>query len=488
MRKNLKWIVLLTVLCIPLLWLGVKDSHDWGDDFASYLHQAQNICEGKPQSEIGYLYNPHYAILGPRAYTVGFPLLLSPIYALFGHNIYVYLLVMSVILIVFLLMMFAFLSLRMKPFYAFLFCMMIAYNPGTLYLKCEIMCDISIAFFLLLTIFFYERWKNVTPIYYSILLALMNGFLLSIKGTGIVITAGLFISLFFTLIKEGRNLNRVLLKNTLIMIVGGLLFYSLLNEIIFPTPRGGISHFSSLTIGEDYLDLFKINLDNYLTQFNLFFTPEVNEWKAIPKLTASVMLSFTICGFLLKVKKKTELADIVFVLYILLILFYPYQAGIRFIFPLLSFACYYIYLTAQQLSVNFKHKQLIAVSITIVMLLQYKTILEKIIETKGMVQDGPQRVAAQEAFQFIQNNTAKSAVFDFRRPRALALYTNRKACTSFPWDTPQQVLQNIDSLQVNYCMINKGDRNPALDSLIQIKPELFKEVWNNEVFFIYKFR
>ena len=273
MQKKKPWILFLLIICLPLLWLNVKDSHDWGDDFASYLHQAQNICEGKPQSEIGYIYNPRFAILGPRAYTIGLPLLLSPLYAFFGHNIYVYLLAMSVLLLLFLVMMFIFLSNKMKPLYAFLFCLIIAYNPGTLYLKGEIMCDICIAFFLLLTIYCFERWKNSPSLAYPLLLGLMNGFLLSLKGTGIVLSAALLVMVVFKLLKHRNEQNtRLIIRNTLLTIITGGVIYALLNEIIFPTPRGGITHFTSLTIGEDYFNLFKMNFDNYVSQFNYFYS------------------------------------------------------------------------------------------------------------------------------------------------------------------------------------------------------------------------
>jgi len=214
----------------------------------------------------------------------------------------------------------------------------------------------------------------------------------------------------------------------------------------------------------------------------------MEKWNAFAKITSASMLTFTIWGFILKTKNQFELVDIVFVLYAIILLVYPYKAGVRFVFPLLPFACYYSYLSVQQLTLNLKHKQLMALAFTVIVLLQYRTTIEKIIATQSHILDGPQRYGAQEAFAYIRNNTPENSVFNFRRPRALALYTQRKACCSFPWDTPEQVLYNIDSLHVDYCMTNASDINASLDSLIKIKPNLFAKIWSNEQFVIYKFR
>ena len=79
-------IVIAAILFLPLLFLGTRTSHDWGDDFAQYIHQAANIVKGIPQSETGFIYSQQNYI-GPQAYPVGFPLLLAPVYALAGNNI-----------------------------------------------------------------------------------------------------------------------------------------------------------------------------------------------------------------------------------------------------------------------------------------------------------------------------------------------------------------------------------------------------------------
>ena len=78
---------IVLMLSIPLLFINVKDSHDWGDDFAGYIHQAKNIVEGNSQFQTGYIINVEGPVLGPPTYPIGFPLLLSPVYYFFGNNI-----------------------------------------------------------------------------------------------------------------------------------------------------------------------------------------------------------------------------------------------------------------------------------------------------------------------------------------------------------------------------------------------------------------
>ena len=85
MKKVIEHTVLLLFL-IPLFFINIKSSHDWGDDFAQYIHQAKNISEGISQNNTGYVFNSD-VFLGPNAYPTGFPLLLAPIIKNYGFVI-----------------------------------------------------------------------------------------------------------------------------------------------------------------------------------------------------------------------------------------------------------------------------------------------------------------------------------------------------------------------------------------------------------------
>src|SRR5579862_3062017 len=81
-------LVLVVIGLMVVFYLAtIRQGHDWGDDFAQYILHARNIVEGLPYDATGYIYNPSYPALGPKAYPPGFPLILAPIYRLVGFDL-----------------------------------------------------------------------------------------------------------------------------------------------------------------------------------------------------------------------------------------------------------------------------------------------------------------------------------------------------------------------------------------------------------------
>lgn len=44
----------------------VRQGHLWADDFAMYVHHAQNIVAARPYTDTGYIFNPSL-VVGPKS-------------------------------------------------------------------------------------------------------------------------------------------------------------------------------------------------------------------------------------------------------------------------------------------------------------------------------------------------------------------------------------------------------------------------------------
>src|SRR5690348_3895611 len=107
--RDLRLYLFVSLLCVPLFFINVRDWSDWGDDFAQYIHQADNILSGKPQNETGYIFNENFPTYSPKVYPPGFPILLTPVIAIKGNSIFHLNLYITVFLFLFALLLFHFL-------------------------------------------------------------------------------------------------------------------------------------------------------------------------------------------------------------------------------------------------------------------------------------------------------------------------------------------------------------------------------------------
>lgn len=76
----------LVLLVAVFHLLTLRDGVGWYGDSYQYVLHAENLVEGRPYADTGYIHNPARYI-APVAYPAGFPLLLAPVIALFGVNV-----------------------------------------------------------------------------------------------------------------------------------------------------------------------------------------------------------------------------------------------------------------------------------------------------------------------------------------------------------------------------------------------------------------
>jgi hypothetical protein len=82
------WVAPMFAIALFTLYIWRQTpGHDWyAGDCAMYLMHARNLAMGIPYAQTAYVPQPETFRLGPSTYPAGYPLLLAPLYALYGYN------------------------------------------------------------------------------------------------------------------------------------------------------------------------------------------------------------------------------------------------------------------------------------------------------------------------------------------------------------------------------------------------------------------
>ncbi len=82
-----KFAAALIFAIVLLHWFTIRPGFTWhSSDYSLYLSHARNIVEGRPYGSTGYILNPAFRSHSPLSYPPVFPLMLAPVYAVFGLN------------------------------------------------------------------------------------------------------------------------------------------------------------------------------------------------------------------------------------------------------------------------------------------------------------------------------------------------------------------------------------------------------------------
>jgi hypothetical protein len=495
-KKNWKYVFFVMLLCIPLFFINVRDYHDWGDDFAQYIHQAKNIVDGTPQASTGYIYSPHNIDLGPPAYLSGFPLMLAPVYYFFGNNIRSFLLLISFFLILTAIFTYRFYARFFSKHTAVLLVLIFVYNPWVLRFKAEIMSEIPFTMILLIIILLFIKGTYKKNYAWLFALGVLSGILISIRITGSVFIIAVFITIVKEMFFEFRSGNkRLAWKNGLhgtVIILTSLLVYVLLNRILWNIPAGAVSTYSSIFESGSLWVTLTTNLAYYFEMLKSFFETENTTWKFAFIFIQSLFLVFSVLGLIKKAFTKPSFIELLMVLYIILLLIYPAYAGLRFLFPIIPFMLYYCVLFAKDINIQIplkRRKFFIIISGLLILSLYSFGIRNTIIHQKDKVW-GPQDESAMEAFEYVRQHTPQNAIIEFEKPRALALYTGRNSVNVGNEQPEDEIQRGMDDAGVSYILyIDKTIESYQVDNLnafLISHKELLKCIWNNERFVLYK--
>ena len=478
LRRHSALLFLTAWCCLPLFFLNVKDSHDWGDDFAQYLMQAENVVKGIPQTQTQYVFDERFPPVAPPAYPMGFPLLLAPVYAVWGHSIYHYDLLITAVLFLLCLLMALYFRRHFSAGTSLVLVLLFAYSYWTLDFKTNILSDLPFALLFLLAVMLYRRRETPAN---AVLTGLAAGALLLFRGAGILFPIAVFLhaAWLFRVRRSAPERKRIASHA---VIIGALAFATpLLVNRLFGVPTEGFLSFYGRAAAGSTGDTLLQNLNYYVEVYKAFFQAPVDTWTFAPTVAASAALVLLLAGMLVSFLRHRRFDVLLTALYIVLFLVYPYGAGgFRFILPLVPFLFVYMGrgMNALLHGAGLPVKTA-GIVITLSLILLYRPGVQRVIDGRGALPDGPQQPAAQELFAYLGAHCTPTDVVLFVKPKALALYARVQTCSTVHTQQPAEVAALCEALHVSYLLQADGIGDGAMDRFLAAYPGRVAVAWQN---------
>jgi len=448
-------LLLLLLLGIPLFFTGVRDIHGWGDDYAQYIKEGQNIAAGEAYYRSGYIFNPHNPEYAPPSYPPGFPLLLAPVIKFSGLSIRPMLYLISFMLMIFLLCSYYFYQRHMSRVSAFCLALIGTYCGAVMDLKPHVLADIPLLTFTSLYFLLRIEKPSSGRILLLSLTALMS---ILIRTQGALLLAAELLLLITTTIRQLKKREfhgKVFLKNpSLIIVASTLISHQLVSLTVFRAPHQPYSFYGNLFSLYDHnaWAMLAYNL-NYLVDLLrtlLHYVPEDFFWQALVTIIEYVSFGFAFAGFLFSLRRMPELETYFFLLMCLLIFVLPVHQGARYLLPVLPVYLLYFFRGAKivmpVLTTNVRSATLL---FTILFLMLGYSHVQAF---KEPLASHPYNRQDSLAFRYIRENVKDDEIIVFAKPRALNLYTGKRSVNLAWQKTPAQNKQFFDSLEVTYLL------------------------------------
>ena len=456
MNKVVGVIFLFMVLgfsCL-LAWYSLTKGYNWGGDFSQNIMQAQSVWRGEIsiflQMNRFTMEQSTYQV-GPIAYPWGFPVLLAPFYAFFGLDMVALKSINIGFYMIFLILIwFGFRRYHSFFWLAILACLF-AFNPFLLNFMNSISSDIPFLVFSTISVLLIGRVIIQKSIFFSnisdqLLLGVLIAISFFIRTQGLLILAALGITQFIEVVKNTMAIkkgnpeaitksNESLLRRFIcesskswqfILPHVSFLIVTLLWRIILP--EGGSSHISLLS--ESSVGLM-------INQMKYYFVLPAEFFAGVP--AARIVYGASIPLAIIGMSKRRESDYHIFIycaITILLLIVWPRNDGLRFLFPLLPFYVSFA-LTGLEKSIHVDHgawsvfgKTVAVIPVIVIIVFFFRFSLMnayKNIVNKRIVYSGPFHPTSTEVFSFISSNTEPNSIIMFRKPRIMRLLANRQS-------------------------------------------------------------
>jgi hypothetical protein len=477
-QKIAEFITVVLAL-LPLFFINVKTSHDWGDDFAQYLHQAKNINAGLSQNNTGYVFNAH-CFTGPQAYPVGFPLLLSPLVKTYGLDFYKLNLLQTAFLLFACVLGFFMLRTHLSFIASFSIALMVAYNPMLLNFKSEIISDLPFTCFSMFSLYLMQRKQSLLM---AVVLGMAMAMSVHIRSVGVLLPI-VYAFQQIVLRRHETGFSRKQYQNTGIALLTFLAVYAGI-KFAWPCNTNYPGFFETEAIWENFNEHLTYNIYH----LSMFFSgyPAENYW-SIGLMASASFLTLSIFGaFHFFSQHKRSIYVYYVPMYLFLVLNYKYShAGMRFIYPVLFFLFLFAAFGFKKLLQPWFAKQKgIALVLAGLVLFSYHGEVMRIHAHEADIPDGPMQASAVETFAYINTHLPANAVVAFDKPRALCLYTHVKSFAIYPAASNNAIAADLNQYQATHYLTHSSQSTEVLANYPLVFPDEFTLVYSNRDFKLY---
>lgn len=476
-RAEIVGLVIVVLFSVILSVSSLNLGHEWGDDFASYIMQAQSLLNGSTNEFMqrnAFTIRESYYPLGPIAYPWGYPALLVPVLAITGLNLLSLKLINTFLYAVFLIVFYNLARTRLGIKWSLLATSLLAINPSLLYAHNSITSDIPFLFFSTLMLFLIDRWtwpgKKKLSLHFSLILGAVAFSAFSIRINGLLLLIPLILAYYMRLDsfeQIRKNWGMCILPFITFGILAGLLW------ALLPNSQGSYLNLYSNLTGTGLLN----NLYYYLNM-------PAEMFQQIP--VAKYVITVLFCVGMGGGAKRRENLPILAYMGITLFLFitWPERQGIRFVFPLLPI---FVLIAAQgsfwlisKLDDRGFTNIIFGLWVSFIVIGLFSTTWSswQNLNAKRAIA-GPFDPASAEMFKFVREKTDPKGVVVFFKPRAMRLLTGRdsfmtKSCN--------------DLSKVKYVVIHvqQGSDGQLTDHKLETCDVQPKIIFSNRLFNVYQ--
>lgn len=412
--KNLKAIYLLAlfIALVPTYFMHTEKYPDWGDDFAQYIYQAQQI--NSPSVDYKQVLNVQEYSSPKRS--VAFSLLLSIITpTVFIQN---YVNMISVCYILAGLCFFIFLSGHFSFAVSLIGTLCVFYNFLFLRLKSEVVPEfLFIALFYAILHLTSSSSKRV-----RYLIPFLLGLLVTVRFVGLSLVISYLVFIF---IQHNKTLKQNLKEAVICFLIFLLIIAGINYFFLSQINNQEVKLYGNLVFKNYSFNVFFDNIHIYLRYLLLFFEQEIPYWiNYIFKFSAVIFLSL---GFIISIKNKVTILHISLIVYFLFLFIYPYNGDtIKYLIPIFPLTLFFIIKGAYGMLefIHFKRNDLLVVTCLSIILLSNSKTIKLAMEHKDL-NIGPYDLSVLEDFEKVKNRVGLHESIAFGKPFIINLLADR---------------------------------------------------------------